>query len=115
MFNLLLGLVEAQNAPGTPGMSPPPPAYTSTPRCVAAAAPPPPPPPPPPSLPPLCSSSSNETCSVFDLIRQRKKGKDSTLKREEVKGIPSMLDVLKDLNQVKLRSVERYTLKSTGG
>lgn len=50
---------------------------------------------------------------MLELIRQRKKGKDSTLKREEVKGIPSMLDVLKDLNQVKLRSVERYTLKTT--
>ena len=108
IFYVLLGLVECQTAPGTPGMSPPPPAYTSTPRCVAAAAPPPPPPP-----PPVCSSSSNETCSVLELIRQRKNNKVSTLEREEVKGVPSMLDVLKDLGQVKLRSVERYTLTST--
>uniref|UniRef100_H3DFW7 Mitochondrial fission regulator n=1 Tax=Tetraodon nigroviridis TaxID=99883 RepID=H3DFW7_TETNG len=80
--------VESQNAPGTPGMSPPPPVCTSTPRCVG-------------------SSSSNETCSALELIRQRQKGKDPTVKKEEVKGIPSMLDVLKDLNQVKLRSVKR--------
>lgn len=105
-FNFPSGLVESQNTPSTPGTSPPPPGYTSTPRCIAAAPPPPPP-------PPLCYSSSNETCSVLELIHQRKKVKDSTLKREDVKGIPSMLDVLKDLNQVKLRSVERYTLKST--
>ncbi|KAM9338858.1 mitochondrial fission regulator 2 [Symphorus nematophorus] len=106
------GLIESRNAPGTPLMSPPPPpALTSTPR---SAAPPPPPPPPPPP----CPSSSTET-SVLELIRQRRKDErdpntgqlkhqDSGLGRgSEVKGIPSMLDVLKDLNQVKLRSVER--------
>ncbi|KAI3364365.1 hypothetical protein L3Q82_011162, partial [Scortum barcoo] len=55
-----------------------------------------------------CLGSSTETSSVLELIRQRKKDKDSGLSSgSEVKGIPSMLDVLKDLNQVKLRSVER--------
>ncbi|XP_045916452.1 mitochondrial fission regulator 2 isoform X2 [Micropterus dolomieu] len=97
------GPIESQNAPGTPLMYPPPrPALTSTPRC---AAPPPPPPPPPPP----CPSSSTETSSVLQLIRQRRKDEKDLDKGQglEVKGIPSMLDVLKDLNQVKLRSVER--------
>ncbi|KAF0023462.1 hypothetical protein F2P81_024092 [Scophthalmus maximus] len=109
------GLRESQNTPGTPLMSPPPrPALTSTPRCAA----PPPPPPPPPPLPPPCPGVSTDTLSVAELIRQRRKHeKDANgqLKSEgsgltsgsEAKGIPSMLDVLKDLNQVKLRSVDR--------
>ncbi|XP_040920481.1 mitochondrial fission regulator 2 [Toxotes jaculatrix] len=100
------GPIECQNVPDTPLMSPPPPpAHTSTPR---SAAPPPPPPPPPP-----CPGSSTETLSVLELIHQRRK-KDQ-LKPQgaslstglEVKQVPSMLDVLKDLNNVKLRSVER--------
>ncbi|XP_074470886.1 mitochondrial fission regulator 2 [Sebastes fasciatus] len=99
------GLTESQNTPGTPLMSSPlPPALTSTPRCSA-----PPPPPPPPPAP--CPGSSAETLSVAELVRQRRnkhldkgqlKPQDS-----DVKGIPSMLDVLQNLNQVKLRSVER--------
>nr|XP_046228653.1 mitochondrial fission regulator 2 [Scatophagus argus]XP_046228654.1 mitochondrial fission regulator 2 [Scatophagus argus] len=107
------GLIESQNAPGTPLSSPSPPALTSTPRCAV----PPPPPPPPPPLP--CPNSSTESLSVRELIRQRRtdeKGpdgrrlnpQDSDLSRgSEVKGIPSMLHVLKDLSQVKLRSVKR--------
>lgn len=93
------------DAPRSPLMSSPPvPALTSTPRC---AAPPPPPPPPPP-----CPSSSTET-SLLELIKQHKKKEtDNGLPRHqhaglEKKGIPSMLDVLKDLNQVKLRAVKR--------
>ncbi|XP_061785578.1 mitochondrial fission regulator 2 isoform X2 [Nerophis lumbriciformis] len=71
-------------------------ALTSTPRC----APPPPPP---------CPSSYANTSSVVELIRQRKcQGK----KQDKPTGLttsslPSMLDILKDLNQVKLRSVAR--------
>ncbi|XP_073349261.1 mitochondrial fission regulator 2 [Pagrus major] len=103
------GLIESQNAPGTPLMSPSAlPVLTSTPRC---GAPPPPPPPPPPP----CLNSSTEKVSVLDLIRQRRKNEKGLDKGQlkpqesglEVKGMPSMLDVLKDLNQVKLRSVER--------
>lgn len=95
------GQTNSQIAPDTLMSPPPPPALTSTPRC---AAPPPPPPPPPPP----CLGSSTETSSVLELIRQRKKDKDSSHSSgSEVKGLPSMLDVLKDLNQVKLRSVER--------
>ncbi|XP_029352669.1 mitochondrial fission regulator 2 [Echeneis naucrates] len=106
------GLTECQNTPGTPMMSPqPPPALTSTP---CSAAPPPPPPPPPPPLPP-CPGSSTKTLSAIELIAQRrKKEKDfdnGQLKSQDSgsvnKGMPSMLEVLKDLNQVKLRSVER--------
>ncbi|XP_071775126.2 mitochondrial fission regulator 2 [Centroberyx gerrardi] len=117
------GLTPSQNAPDTPLRSPPPPpALTSTPRCPA------PPPPPPPPLPPPCPSSSTENSSVLDLIRQRRnadkphvQGKGPALSQggqlkpqdsgqtrgSQAKGIPSMLDVLKDLNQVKLRTVER--------
>lgn len=111
---LSLGLTESRNAPGTPLMSPvPAPALTSTPRCPA-----PPPPPPPP--PPPCLTSSSAASSVVELIQQRRHNKkdvdDGPLKLQspgvgggpEVKGLPSMLDVLKDLNQVKLRSVERW-------
>ncbi|XP_070843706.1 mitochondrial fission regulator 2 [Chaetodon trifascialis] len=99
------GLIKSQNAPGSPLMSSlPPPTLTSTPRCAA-----PPPPPPPPPLP--CPDSSAQTSSVIELIRQRRKDEKDLnkgqLKLQEVKGIPSMLDVLKNLNQVKLRSVER--------
>ncbi|KAM7368005.1 hypothetical protein PAMP_014261 [Pampus punctatissimus] len=110
---MIVAASPASESPRTPLMSPAPlPALTSTPRC---GAPPPPPPPPPPP----CSSSTTETSSVLELIRQRRgnvkdldqghlkpQGSDSG-GGSEVKGIPSMLDVLKDLNKVKLRSVER--------
>lgn len=110
-FFILLGDIKSQNAPGTALTSPTPlPALASMPCCAA-----PPPPPPPPPLP--CPVT--QTSSVLEVIRQRRKdekdsGKgrfkpqDSALSRgSEPKGMPSMLDVLKDLNQVKLRSVER--------
>lgn len=111
-----LGLTQCQNTPGTPLMSPlTRPVLCSTPR--TDAAPPPPPPPPPPLPPPPCPRSSTESSSVLELIRKRKnvdrngvKGQLKTQYLEkglENKHIPSMLDVLKDLTQVKLRSVER--------
>ncbi|XP_024912661.1 mitochondrial fission regulator 2 isoform X2 [Cynoglossus semilaevis] len=109
-------LTQCQNTPGTPLMSPlTRPVLCSTPR--TDAAPPPPPPPPPPLPPPPCPRSSTESSSVLELIRKRKnvdrngvKGQLKTQYLEkglENKHIPSMLDVLKDLTQVKLRSVER--------
>ncbi|OCT74777.1 mitochondrial fission regulator 1 S homeolog isoform X1 [Xenopus laevis] len=66
--------------------------------------PPPPPPPPPPGL--------QKSVSTIDLIKERKGKKsitdtsltDSASKKPEM---PSMLDVLKDMNRVKLRSVKR--------
>ncbi|XP_056151097.1 mitochondrial fission regulator 2 [Lampris incognitus] len=109
------GLTCSQNAPGTPPLPPLLPPLTSTPCCTPPLPPAPPPPPP-------CPSSSAEPVSALELIRQRRKeGKpsvhgqsgqlkpqDSDLTRDsQFKGIPSMLDVLKDLNQVKLRSVKR--------
>uniref|UniRef100_A0A096LRL7 Mitochondrial fission regulator n=1 Tax=Poecilia formosa TaxID=48698 RepID=A0A096LRL7_POEFO len=86
-------------------MSPAPlPALTSTPRHA------PPPPPPPPPLPLPCQSSFSEKSSVMDLIKERRNNNNSNKglsKNMENKLIPSMLDVLRDLNQVKLRSVQR--------
>lgn len=107
------GPMEPQDSPGRPAMSPAPaPAHTSTPRC----APPPPPPPPAPPLPPA-SSSNAETLSAIEQIRLRRKGKDDADKEPPrnqdssgVKAMPSMLDVLKNLNQVKLRSVDRWAI-----
>ncbi|XP_024146245.1 mitochondrial fission regulator 2 [Oryzias melastigma] len=95
---------ESQNAPLVPLTSPPPlPALTSTPR----SAPPPPPPPPPPP----CLSSSTDTLDVIELIRQNRKNKTANgqlqPQNSENKAMPSMMDVLKNLNQVKLRSVQR--------
>ncbi|XP_051908975.1 mitochondrial fission regulator 2 [Hippocampus zosterae] len=93
-----------RNAAGTPLASPmPAAALTSTPRC---ASPPPPLLPPPPPPPP--SSHSSPSCGT-ELFRRRKcHRKDADKKRlRDVQSLPSMLDVLKDLNQVKLRSVER--------
>ncbi|XP_037541334.1 mitochondrial fission regulator 2 [Nematolebias whitei] len=103
------GLTESQNPPGSPLMFPSSaPALTSTPRSAAA-----PPPPPPPPLPP-CITTSTETASVLELIQQRHiKETDAGLQQTRLskelnnKHLPSMLDVLKDLNQVKLRSVQR--------
>ncbi|KAL0967119.1 hypothetical protein UPYG_G00248020 [Umbra pygmaea] len=100
---------------GTSGMFPlTAPVLTSTPGCL-----PPPPPCPPPQL-----ISSDGRADVGDLIRQRREagkgraqgkshraGLGGQLQpQDEVEGpgpFPSMLDVLKNLNQVKLRSVER--------
>lgn len=108
-FNFLIAPNGSQDLPAMLGICPPP--LTSTPHRAA-------PPPPPPPLPPPCPiTSSTETLTVSELIRKRRKekdpdkvvGQDSVLKRgPDVKGMPSMLVVLKDLNQVKLRSVERY-------
>ncbi|XP_060947754.1 mitochondrial fission regulator 2 [Limanda limanda] len=91
------GLTECRNAPGTPQMCAQP-TLTSTPR---TAAPPPPPPPPP------CPGTSTETLSMVDLIRQRRNNEKAPGRGVEVKGLPSMLDVLKDISQVTLRTVER--------
>lgn len=70
-----------------------------------------PPPPPPLPPPPPCHSTSSPVQSVSELIKSRKREKNGTKPPDsvgpEVKGVPSMLDVLKDLNQVKLRTVQR--------
>lgn len=100
IFHRVLGLVESPNEPASPGisLSHPLPALTSTPRHVA-----PPPPPPPPPLPcPSIFTGSKERKDEKDLDKGHQRTKGS-----ENKGMPSMLDVLKDLNHVKLRSVKR--------
>ncbi|XP_075069683.1 mitochondrial fission regulator 1 [Mixophyes fleayi] len=76
----------------------------SAPLPSAAVPPPPPPPPPPPAL--------QRSFSAIDLIKERRGKKsiseltvlDGTPKKPEM---PNMLDVLKDMNRVKLRSVKR--------
>ncbi|XP_070603990.1 mitochondrial fission regulator 1 [Erythrolamprus reginae] len=81
--------------------------------------PPPPPPPPPPPLPP--PPPFQQSVSAIDLIKERK-GKrinsGTTLIEDGPKKleIPNMLDILKDMNNVKLRSVkrpEKSTIKKT--
>lgn len=98
IFHRVLGLVESPNEPASPGisLSHPLPALTSTPRHVAP--PPPPPPPPCPSI--FTGSKERKDEKDLDKGHQRTKGSEN-------KGMPSMLDVLKDLNHVKLRSVKR--------
>ncbi|XP_074843233.1 mitochondrial fission regulator 1 isoform X2 [Carettochelys insculpta] len=93
----IVTLQEQQNLPAA-GLSP-----------TASAPVPPPPPPPPPPLPP---SGIHPSVSAIDLIKERKSKKinvghtliDSGPKKPE---IPNMLEILKDMNSVKLRSVKR--------
>ncbi|XP_004482697.1 mitochondrial fission regulator 1 [Dasypus novemcinctus] len=69
----------------------------------------PPPPPPPPPLPP---AGPHQSTSAIDLIRERREKKANpgkTLVKENPKkpDMPNMLEILKDMNSVKLRSVKR--------
>ncbi|XP_028290397.1 mitochondrial fission regulator 1 [Gouania willdenowi] len=91
-------IVLAQEKGVQPAAAVPPPAPCGT-------LPPPPPPPPPPLPPP---PGLQRTFSAIDLIKERRGKKaecqtDLDLKPAE---IPSMLDVLKDMSKVKLRSVK---------
>ncbi|XP_069477219.1 mitochondrial fission regulator 1 [Ambystoma mexicanum] len=84
---------------GAPGPPAPPPPH-----------PPPPPPPPPPPLP--LPSGIQRSVSAIDLIRERKGkklGVDQTLQDSvpNKPAIPNMLEVLKGMSSVKLRSVKR--------
>lgn len=93
-------LAQEKNAEpaATTGAPPPPPPPCGT-------LPPPPPPPPPPLPPPL---SLQRTFSAIDLIKERrgKKTDNQTILDSKPAEVPSMLDVLKDMNKVKLRSVK---------
>ncbi|XP_060046380.1 mitochondrial fission regulator 2 isoform X1 [Erinaceus europaeus] len=86
------------------------------------AFPPPPPPPPLPSempslqLPSSLQLGSNNTCdsnnSAAEMKKQQhpdfsKKNYNQHSKNQKSKEVPNMLDVLKDMNKVKLRAVER--------
>ncbi|XP_044922262.1 mitochondrial fission regulator 2 [Mustela putorius furo] len=85
---------------------------------------PPPPPPLPPPLPPqhfspqptcsLTQSGSNNMCDSDNSANEMKKQHPadsktnySHSKNQENKDVPNMLDVLKDMNKVKLRAIER--------
>nr|XP_009481465.1 PREDICTED: mitochondrial fission regulator 1 isoform X2 [Pelecanus crispus] len=72
-------------------------------------APPPPPPPPPPPLPP---PGLQHSVSAIELIKERKNkkmnsGQNLTENGPKKSEIPNMLEILKDMNSVKLRSVKR--------
>ncbi|XP_077593399.1 mitochondrial fission regulator 2 [Stigmatopora nigra] len=96
------GLPESSRPTGT-SPNPVPPLLTSTPLRST----PPPPPPPPPPAPPLPPSSFPP--SVADPIRGRRRRQSGGERKAAIAAAsqPSMLDVLKDLNRVQLRAVER--------
>ncbi|XP_074674331.1 mitochondrial fission regulator 1 [Strix aluco] len=75
---------------------------------AVSVAPPPPPPPPPPLPPPGLQQST----SAIELIKERKNkkmnsGQNLTENGPKKSEIPNMLEILKDMNSVKLRSVKR--------
>ncbi|NWT64745.1 MTFR1 regulator, partial [Prunella himalayana] len=79
---------------------------------LASAAVPVPPPPPPPPLPPPPPSSLGQSKSAIDLIKERKNQKMNAGQNVVENGpkkpeVPNMLEILKDMNTVKLRSVKR--------
>ncbi|KFV43361.1 mitochondrial fission regulator 1 [Gavia stellata] len=85
-------------------------AVGSSPAASAAVpvAPPPPPPPPPPLPPP----GLQRNMSAIELIKERKNkktnsGQNLTENGPKKSEIPNMLEILKDMNSVKLRSVKR--------
>ncbi|NWW87578.1 MTFR2 regulator, partial [Rhynochetos jubatus] len=86
------------------------PAMTSTPLSVSHnhfAIPSPPP------LPSGVPSGADASNSAVELIKQRRAARNSgstesdNAEHQRTKSIPSMMDVLKDLNKVQLRAVER--------
>ncbi|NXK94887.1 MTFR1 regulator, partial [Formicarius rufipectus] len=83
---------------------------------ASAAVPAAPPPPPPPPLPPPPVSGLQQSKSAIDLIKERKNKKTNSGQSVTENGpkkseVPNMLEILKDMNSVKLRSVKR----SSGG
>ncbi|XP_075405742.1 mitochondrial fission regulator 1 [Tenrec ecaudatus] len=71
-----------------------------------------PPPPPPPPPPPLPAAGLHQSRSVIDLIKERREqktgaGKTLVSNCPKKPDMPNMLEVLKDMNNVKLRSVKR--------
>uniref|UniRef100_A0A8B9WE53 Mitochondrial fission regulator n=1 Tax=Bos mutus grunniens TaxID=30521 RepID=A0A8B9WE53_BOSMU len=82
-------------------------------RPAAAAAPSVPPAPPlPPPPPPLPSPGLQQSTSAIDLIKERRRrnasaGKTLVKNSPKKTDLPNMLEILKDMNSVKLRSVKR--------
>ncbi|KAL8186552.1 UNVERIFIED_CONTAM: hypothetical protein K2H54_073985 [Gekko kuhli] len=97
------------NSSDTPWSAFPQSSMTSTPVPISACSTVIPPPPPLPEVPP---SESGPHISTTELIKQRRaasKNKDIASRTgcQEAKAVPSMADILKDINKVKLRAVER--------
>ncbi|XP_069091309.1 mitochondrial fission regulator 2 isoform X1 [Pleurodeles waltl] len=72
----------------------------------------PPPPPPPPLPPPPLPASTDVSNSVISLIKKRRAANNNHPTtndpwKDSVESMPSMMDVLKDLNKIRLRAVER--------
>ncbi|NWS89267.1 MTFR2 regulator, partial [Toxostoma redivivum] len=67
----------------------------------------------PPPLPSGAPSGVDATNSALELIKQRRTARNSistatdSTDHQRTKNVPSMMDVLKDLNKVQLRAVER--------
>ncbi|XP_048384877.1 mitochondrial fission regulator 1 isoform X1 [Stegostoma tigrinum] len=79
-----------------------------TPGVIPSCAAPPLPPPPPPPLPP--SPALQRSQSVIDLIKERRGKKPDSSQitcNHKQENLPNMLDVLKDIDKVKLRSVKK--------
>ncbi|KGL79911.1 Mitochondrial fission regulator 1 [Tinamus guttatus] len=79
---------------------------------VAPAAVPVAPPPPPPPPPPLPAAAPQQSGSAIDLIKERRSKRTKcgqTLAENGPKKpeMPNMLEILKDMNSVKLRAVKR--------
>ncbi|NXH33122.1 MTFR1 regulator, partial [Myiagra hebetior] len=87
-------------------------AVGASPVAAAAVPVPPPPPPPPPPLPPPPPSGLQQSKSAIDLIKERKNKKMNAGQNVVENGpkkpeVPNMLEILKDMNSVKLRAVKR--------
>ncbi|XP_047590744.1 mitochondrial fission regulator 2 [Lutra lutra] len=109
--------LEQRPSPGTAELSAQPDPFSSS----MLFPPPPPPPPLPPELfspqptcSPLTQSGSNNMCDSDNSANEMKKQHPadsqtnySHSKNQENKDVPNMLDVLKDMNKVKLRAIER--------
>ena len=70
------------------------------------------PPPPPPPPPPLPAPGLQQGMSTIELIKERKNkkmnsGQNLTENGPKKSEMPNMLEILKDMNSVKLRSVKR--------
>lgn len=76
---------------------------------VTTAPPSVPPPPPPPPLPPPPPQQNTSAIDLIRARRERKAGAGKTLAKHSPKqpAVPNMLEILKDMNSVKLRSVKR--------
>ncbi|XP_039102886.1 mitochondrial fission regulator 1 [Hyaena hyaena] len=80
--------------------------------CVPTAPPSVPPPPPPPPPPPLPPPGLHQSVSAIELIKERRErkacaGKTLVKNSPPKPDMPNMLEILRDMSSVKLRSVKR--------